>query len=287
MLNYNINHSIFSMLTNTVEFKGFKFEYFVNDCMASNSIGKQEDWERHMTKFVQLYDSFYKIQNIIDVGANFGYHTVFFSKIAHEKVYAFEPQSQNFNLLQKNIHNNNIQNVISYPFACGDNSHMDIKMPIFNLTDKAEATINMGDITPNMLSDEHKYTITQSIRLDDISFPSKVDLIKIDVQGWEKMVLQGSLSLLQVHKPILIVEFEYFQLAKTNTTCKELFDFIRNNHYYIFYLEYEYPSDHVCVHNDSLQEFRDNFKEYISNHTTPNDINNNLEHGVSEKITVI
>ena len=78
LLNYNINHSILNMLTNTVEFKGFKFEYFVNDCMASNSIGKQEDWERHMTKFVQLYDSFYKIQNIIDVGANFGYHTVFF-----------------------------------------------------------------------------------------------------------------------------------------------------------------------------------------------------------------
>ena len=43
----------------------------------------------------------------------------------------------------------------------------------------------------------------------------------------------------QKFKP-LIVEFEYFQLKKTNTTCKELFDLIREYNYYIFYLEYDY-----------------------------------------------
>ena len=56
---------------------------------------------------------------------------------------------------------------------------------------------------------------------------------------------------------------KHFQLEKTNTQCKELFDFIREQDYYIFYLEYEYPSDHLCVHNNNLTDFRIKFKNHI------------------------
>lgn len=45
----------------------------------------------------------------------------------------------------------------------------------------------------------------------------------------------GATTLFKIHKHVLIVEFENFQLEKTNTTCKELFDFIREQDYYIFY----------------------------------------------------
>ena len=57
-----------------------KFKYFINDCMASNSIGLNKEWEPHITKFTQLYNSLYNIKNIIDIGANFGYHTLLFSR---------------------------------------------------------------------------------------------------------------------------------------------------------------------------------------------------------------
>lgn len=94
----------------------------------------------------------------------------------------------------------------------------------------------------------------------------------------------GADNILKSYKPVLIVEFESFQLQKTNTSCKELFDFIRSKNYYIFYLEYEYPSDHVCVHNDNLEQFRKNFSKFIHPNTVSNHINNNLEHSVTEKI---
>ena len=81
-------------------------------------------------------------------------------------------------------------------------------------------------------------------------------------------------------------KFEYFQLKKTKTTCEELFHLIREYNYYIFYLEYEYPSDHICVHNDNLDHFRNNFKEYIFPHTDNNNINNNIKHNVVEKIVM-
>ena len=119
-----------------------------------------------------------------------------------------------------------------------------------------------------------------------MDFPSKIDLIKIDVQGWEKKVLLGAMKLLKKHKPTLIVEFEKFQLIKTNTSCKELFDFIREQNYYIFFLDYHYPSDHICVHNDNLQNFRVKFQSYISPHTQNNNVNDNFINGVYEKIVM-
>lgn len=259
---------------------GLKFTYFVNDCMASNSIGAKQEWEPHIKRFTQLYNALFQIKNIIDIGANFGYHTLLFSRECSENVYAFEPQVQNFELLKENVKNNEITNVVIHNYACGD-SNCDIKMKVFD----SNNTVNMGDITPNMDCMEN-YSITKSIILDDFEFPSKIDLIKLDVQGWEKKVLLGATNLLQKHKPTLIVEFEHFQLAKTNTTCKELFDFIREQNYYIFYLEYDYPSDHICVHNDNLADFRRKFRNNIFPHIENNTINENVIHGVCEKIVL-
>ena len=263
------------------EILGMKYKYFINDAMASSSIGMKQQWEPHITRFTQLVNLLYNTKNIIDIGANFGYHTLLFSRECSENVYAFEPQIQNFNLLEDNITNNDIKNVILYNYACG-NENCEIKMPIFN----CNSSINMGDITPNLDCINNNFSITKSIILDDTKFPSKIDLIKLDVQGWEKKVLLGAINLLKKHKPILIVEIEYFQLEKTNTTCKELFDFIRDQDYYIFYLEYSYPSDHICVHNDILEDFEIKFKNNIFPHTENNNINNNVINGVYKKIVV-
>ncbi len=132
----------------------------------------------------------------------------------------------------------------------------------------------------------NNFSITKSIILDECNFLNKIDLIKLDVQGWEKKVLIGASNLLKIHKPILIVEFEVFQLSKTNTSCEELFDFIREQDYYIFYLEYTYPSDHLCIHNDHLTDFRIKFKNHILPHRENNNINNNLLNKVYEKIVI-
>jgi FkbM family methyltransferase len=212
------------------EIFGFRFKYFINDCMASNSIGQEKEWEEHIPKFTHLYNILYNITNIIDIGANFGYHTLIFSRECSMNVYAFEPQVQNFNLLEDNVKSNHVKNVILYNYACGDNN-FEVKMPIYDVN----YTINMGDITPNIDCTNNNFSITKTVILDEMDFPSKIDFIKIDVQGWEKKVLIGAKKLLQTHKPLLIVEFEHFQLSKTNTTCKELFDYIREQDYYIFF----------------------------------------------------
>lgn len=268
------------MLQHTVESNGFKMTFFKNDAMATSSIGANTSWEPHLTNFVKICNKFFNLRNIIDVGANFGYHSMLFSKESSGNVYAFEPQIQNFELLQTNIKNNSINNIIPFNNACGD-VECNVNMPIIQTNN----SVNMGDFTPNVGCDPNNFSVIKSVVLDDMGI-TDIDLIKIDVQGWEKKVLIGAKNILAQYKPILIVEFEWFQLMKTNTTCKELFDFIRNNNYYIFYIEYTYQSDHICVHNDHLQEFRLKFDKYIFKHTENNGLNNNLVNGVVEKIVM-
>ena len=264
----------------TEEIFGIKYKYFINDCIASSSIAIKKEWESHIRKFTQVYNTLYNIKNIIDIGANFGYHTLLFSRECSMHVYAFEPQIQNFQLLEDNIKMNNIKNIISYNYACGD-ENCEIKMPFFD----NNCERNMGDITPN-IDCVNNFSITKSVALDKIIFPSKIDFIKIDVQGWEKKVLLGMQEILKTHKPLLIFEFENFQLLKTNTSCEELFNFIREQNYYIYFLDYYYPSDNICVHNDNLEDFKIKFKEFIFPHTENNGINNNLLYGVNEKIVI-
>jgi len=268
------------MDTNIRESSGFRFQYFTQDCMAKNSIGLDKHWEPHITNFVKKYNSLYGIQNIIHVGANFGYHSLLFSREAKGNVYSFEPQSQNFNLLINNIKLNGIYNIVAHNLACGD-FNCEIRMPII---ENSWYEVNMGDFTPNHISTS-EFSLTKSILLDEFDFP-KIDLIKIDVQGWEKKVLVGCSNLLKKYKPVLIVEFEEPHLEKINTSSKELFEFIRGHNYHIFFLDYEYPSDHLCVHNDLLEDFRIKFKDYIFDHSSDNTINHNVQCGVTEKIKV-
>ena len=110
------------MNTKIVSHENFIIEYFINDCLAVSSIEINKKWEPHILKFLQIYNKLFDICNIIDVGSNFGYHSLFFSREINNKgyVYSFEPQTQNYELLIKNIKHNNINNIISYNKACSD-----------------------------------------------------------------------------------------------------------------------------------------------------------------------
>ena len=66
---------------------------------------------------------FMKILNnediFIDIGSNIGYYSLLCSKIC-KKVHSFEPLTENFDILKKNIKINNIKNIIPSKLAISD-----------------------------------------------------------------------------------------------------------------------------------------------------------------------
>lgn len=273
------------MKTKTGQINGLKFEYYENDGMATGIFEKENGvWEPHILNFVREYNQRYKIKNIIDIGGNFGYHTLHFAREIGPNggiVYTFEPQPQNFALLKKNAVLNNYKNIVLYNNACGTKKEL-VKIPIM----EPSKIYNMGDITPNYETNRYStYVYEQSIALDSLFLPD-IDLIKIDVQGWEPQVITGSLKLLHKYKPVLIVEIEEIQLQKAGLTSGYMFKCLRDHGYKIYFLEYSYPSDHICIHQDKVDEFETRFKSFLFPHTENNSVNNNIGFQVDRKIVI-
>ena len=77
---------------------------------------------------------------------------------------------------------------------------------------------------------------------------------------------------------------EDHQLRKFGYGVTELYELIRSFGYHIYFLDYHYPSDHVCVHKDNLENFINKNFDWIRTLTETNGLNQNMENNVTEKI---
>jgi FkbM family methyltransferase len=251
-------------------FEDFKIKTFKNDGIGNN-IQSKKTWEPHIINFLER--NLKKEDILIDVGSNYGWHVI----NAHKNckfVYSFEPQMLIYLIQKENIDINKIKNVEIFNLALG-NSTEKLNMSTINYEQNG---LNIGDLSVGHGGEE---IIVQ--KLDSFDF-ERVSYIKIDVQGYEKFVILGAQETIKKFKPILIVELENFQLQKFGYDSTELFELIKNYGYYPFLLDYSYPSDHVFVHVTKLEEFRKINNKFISSLDVSNNLNFNLENGVSEKI---
>lgn len=235
------------------------------------SIHNTKSWEPHITNFLNRNFKFDSV--FVDIGSNYGWHAIKSSPYC-KTVYSFEPQKFIHDIQTMSINENNITNINLYNFGVGDKNEIKEMSPI----DYNSKSIHMGDLSIGNGGE------TINIKtLDSFNIP-KVDFIKIDVQGYEKYVISGATNTITTSKPTIIIEIEDHQLRRFNYDVVELFEQLRNLDYYIYFLDYHYPSDHVCVHKDNLNEFIQINSQYIKPLTESNNLNHNVENGVTEKI---
>lgn len=246
----------------------FNIYTFKNDLMGKD-IANGKCWEPHIVKF--LNNNLTKESTFIDVGSNYGWHSIIASKLCKE-VHSFEPQKVMCEIQKMSILENNLENCHIYDIALGETTK-DAKMVSINYLQEG---INIGDLS--LGSDGESIRVKT---IDSFNF-NRIDVIKIDVQGYETFVLDGALESIKQHKPIMIIEFENFQMSKFSYSPKELFNKIKELDYEIYFLEYSYPSDHVCIHKSMVNNFEKN--NTVVTLSVSNDLNNNLDNGITKKI---
>jgi FkbM family methyltransferase len=124
------------------------------------------------------------------------------------RVYAFEPNPDNFNLLKKNVEINNYQNVILVPKAVSSKNG---KQKLY-ISEENKGAHTIIEVTKNQ-----KYIEIDSICLDNyfVRFNEKIDFIKIDVEGFEGEVIKGMTRLLQNADEIgIMMEFSPHLIEK-------------------------------------------------------------------------
>ena len=143
-----------------------------------------------------------------DVGANHGrYAWIAQSACPDMKVIAFEPDPENIELLELTVEHSKLEQVRIVATALSDEEGM-ISFHQDKLT-SATGMIQDGE-TPwveKYLGQKSRLIEVRRTMLDSYCTPESIPaLIKIDVEGHEPEVLQGSAQCLQDHKPILILE---------------------------------------------------------------------------------
>jgi len=147
---------------------------------------------------------------IVDIGANIGYYTVIFAELTgiSGKVYAFEPDPENFLILVKNAQHNKLSNVIMIEKAVSD------------INDFIRLYLNEENRGDNRIYDSNdgrKSIKITAVKLDDffINKENQIDFIKIDIQGAEYSALLGMKNLIRNSKSMtLVTEFWPYGLKK-------------------------------------------------------------------------
>ena len=143
--------------------------------------------------------------NFVDVGANFGWYTCIFSQLANNngKVIAIEPSPDNLKYLEKNIENN-LRNIFLEKVAVGEKEENLLLYKALNTNPGAHSLIKD---TPF----QGKEGITYPVKvksLDSILFNvNKINLMKMDIEGYEISALKGGLDTLKRVENLLIEFF--------------------------------------------------------------------------------
>ncbi len=153
---------------------------------------------------------------ILDLGANIGYFTLLAAKLAGAKgrVYAFEPEPNNFKYLRKNLDMNDYKNVLAYQKAV---SAKNGKTRLFICPyDSGHHTINQsGGIEKYRpgYSGKIKEIEIDVVALDDFIKEKikRINVIKVDVEGAEVLAFEGMRNILKQNRDIKIF-LEFFPL---------------------------------------------------------------------------
>lgn len=162
------------------------------------ALGKFEQFESElMKKQINLKSV------CVDVGANIGYYTLLMAKRC-KKVFAIEPDKECFEILKKNVKDNNLKNVVLINKGASDK-----KEKKFLIKDKENlGNSKLNPSRPKAASPFDKGDIIMTDTLDNLLINEQnISLIKIDTQGWETQVIEGAKKILNRDKPTMFLEY--------------------------------------------------------------------------------
>jgi FkbM family methyltransferase len=147
---------------------------------------------------------------VIDIGANLGYFTVLLSRWVGPKghVHAVEPVEVILRVLRRNA--DHLRNVTIHPYALGPR----------------DAEIQLGNQTrqhTGFMASGSNFVLEKAPETEEIDlFPAqmrrpqglfadftRLDFMKIDIEGYEVALLPELTALIQQHRPMLLIESRY------------------------------------------------------------------------------
>jgi FkbM family methyltransferase len=175
---------------------------------------------------------------VLDIGANIGVHTLLLADAVGPsgRVLSFEPTDFAIRKLRRNLDLNPDLATRVKPYHCflASNDGAEVPISIYSswpLTDAEDLhQKHLGQAMPTQAA------LARSIDgvLAELGNPT-VQLVKMDVDGFESEVLRGATALLRDSRPIFMMELSPYVLVERGSSVEELVSFFIPNGYHFFH----------------------------------------------------
>ena len=132
--------------------------------------------------------------------------------------------------LNRNLSLNGINNVAVLPFALSDEESVQsfsIPPDIWN-----QGTFSLSQKSTHGGSQQVQIKIGDN--LSEINTLKKINLIKIDVEGFEFSVIQGLKNAIDKHRPKIIFEYDKHYWESSNNSISACYDFFAQRGYSLY-----------------------------------------------------
>ncbi|MBT3359053.1 MAG: FkbM family methyltransferase [Rhodospirillales bacterium] len=183
-----------------IPFNGFVYPAVADSIIDWNALfyGAYEAFE---LKFLAAFAASIEDAVFMDAGANVGHHTLYMAAHAGQ-VHAFEPNPAMWPRIEEKISVNGLENVVLH--RCGLGSET-AQFPLFLGPESGEASLLPG-ASRTFLST----SVQVSIVFGDVYFPKigiqKLDVVKMDIEGFEKHAIDGMRASLENWRPMMMIE---------------------------------------------------------------------------------
>ncbi|MEO8515692.1 MAG: FkbM family methyltransferase [Flavobacterium sp.] len=218
-----------------VKFNDFKIDAGINSAIESNIIFNEYN-EITVLKIIKNYCS--KQYHFIDVGANIGLHSLTAaSSNANIEIFSFEPEPDNYLSFIRNIGHNDFVNIRPFRMGVG-NFNGNTILNINEGWNKGKHSLKVS------FNESTKKAVIPVIQLNNFKENLKFEslLIKIDVEGFEKEVIEGASQVFSNAENLVLI-IELVTEINELETCKEIIETLKN---YGFEKIYKINSNNDC-----------------------------------------
>ena len=183
-----------------IPFNGFVYPGFADSIVDWNALfyGAYEAFELKLLAAVAE-----RIEGpvFMDAGSNVGHHTLYMAAHAHQ-VHAFEPNPEMWLRIEEKISINRLENVTLHRCGLGSKTN---QSPLFLGPESGEASLLAGASRTSRST-----SVPVSIVCGDDYFAKigirKLDVVKMDIEGFEKHAIDGMRASLDNWRPLMMIE---------------------------------------------------------------------------------
>jgi FkbM family methyltransferase len=192
-------------------------------------------------------------KTIVDVGANIGMYCCIAADRAPatSRIVAFEPVSENLRYLRRNLEENEQTERVTVEEQAVGQASGEIQLYLLE-----GSTCKHSSSAKNALNSTTSITVP-AVSLDDYVQQKlgdrPIELLKVDVEGYEGAVLRGAHRTLHEDKPTLFIEFVPDNLANCNFAPDEFLDLIFTVYDNVFLVDEPRATFKLCSKHDLLR----------------------------------